>query len=796
MRRLRIAIFIMCCFFLSCAPQQKSTTQDPRIPERVAGISTADTKPEKLTEQSGQTQTQDSESFQKLEEFFGVLSPEITTEPDVRQEANSSHIVESLPDSPQMSFQIIESDIQAPPLNEGSEDFSSPEAVGSQDVGLNFDNADIHDVTKVVSEITGKSFIVDEDVEGTVTIYSEASLSPDQVFELFKSVLELNGLAITQIGEFYKIVKSEEAQKRYLAVDTKEIPAVEDRLVTQIVKLKYVRAKEVKDALAGLTPSEIIVYPDEEGSTLIITDLASNMRKLLAIIKEMDVSQYANQYVEIIPIEHANLQNLVEDLYQILAIPGEAGPVEQIVTQPAQPAEPAEPGQPEAPQETVATVVPPGTRTTLYPITRLNALMVSTNNPDVIALVKKWVNILDQPSARGEQDDTVTGQTHYVYPVKYAKAEELAPILAQIYAEGVQPLEIPQPDQQEQPDQEQPLQQQQQQQQQPSPQLMNNQEEPAPVFITEPTTNSLIIKATPTQYAQITKLLEKLDQRPLQVLIDVIIAEVSLTDSDVFGVRGMLESQGQMTIGGETNAVNATATTDLPVGEGGFNYMLTAPGRFLLQLQALAQESRVKVLSRPNILVRNNQEADIVIGDTIPIETVTEEDGETTRTVEYKDTGISLKVTPQINFEGDVVMKIIQEVSTPGEKAVTDLAPPINKTTTTTYVVTYDGHPLVIGGLINNQETKSVEGVPLLKDIPLLGKLFRYSDQTISRRELIILVTPQVVRTPEQGWNLTDDVLKKRVKRLEQLFNREETDPEKVKRFLRRQFYPQKEEVP
>jgi len=274
------------------------------------------------------------------------------------------------------------------------------------------------------------------------------------------------------------------------------------------------------------------------------------------------------------------------------------------------------------------------------------------------------------------------------------------------------------------------------------------------------------------------------------VLIDVIIADVLLTDSDVFGVKGMLQSEDQVTIGGETNAVGTTAQTEFAgiVGGDGFSYVVTAPGRFLAQLKALATESRVKVLSDPHILVRNNQKAKINIGDNIPIKTIKGTGDQTQESIEYKETGIILTVTPQINFEGDVVMDIIQEVSTVGTKESGATAPPINKTTAETYLVTQDGHPIVIGGLISTRDRNTDNGVPLLKDIPLLGRLFRYKEKQSERKELLILVTPRVVKTPEQGWALTDDVLQKRIKRLEGLFNREESDPEKVERFLKGQF--------
>ncbi len=693
-----------------------------------------------------------------------VEAPDSSAATSVVVDSIDAFIAQIPEDPPPALYQLRETDIHIPPLSEQPPEPEPLQPIGEQGIGLNFENADIHDVTKIVSEITGKSFIVDDGVVGSVTIYSESSLSPEQVFELFKSVLELNGLAITKVGNFYKIVQSEEARKRYLTVGS-QVGSITDDLVTQIVKLRYVTGKEVKAALESLIGSDIVIYPDENGNTLIITDLASNVRKLQEIIAEMDVSLYANRHVQIFPVEHADLQDLLADLNEILKVPGAADTLDQMASTPAETEPDTEAASGEA--ESIAPVVPPGTSTNLYAITRLNALLVSSNNSDVIRLVEKWINILDQPRIGEAVDDQETSneRMNKVYPVKYLKAEDLAPLLVKVYADTNQ------------------------QQQEAQPESVDAEEQP-PEFIENPSTNSLIIRSTPSQYAEILVLLEKLDQRPLQVLIDVIIAEVTLTDSDVFGVRGMLQGQDQLTIGGETNTVNATSETIFEgiSGGSGFNYAVAASGRFLAQIRALATESRVRVLSDPHILVRNNETATINIGDNIPITTVTGEGENVQETVEYLPTGIILTVTPQINLEGDVVMEIEQEVSSPGTKESGDLAPPINKTTAKTNLIAQDGSPLVIGGLMSSSGTTSQQGVPLLKDIPWLGRLFRFNESGNSRKELIILVMPRIVRTPEQGWNLTDDVLQKRVKQLEQLFNREETDSDKVKQFLRRQF--------
>ena len=307
-------------------------------------------------------------------------------------------------------------------------------------IGLNFDNADIYDVTKVVSEITGKSFIIDRDVAGTVTIFSEAPMTPDQIFDLYKTVLDLNGLAIVQVGQFYKIENQERASKDFLIEDSGTRLHQDDRLVTQIVKLKSIRAEDVKTALETLVPDgrEIVVYPDENGDTVIITDLASNVRKILAIIEQIDVSRYADQYFEIFPIIYADIEDLVNDLTQILSL-RETVPTIPAVSPPIEAPGVEEPiEEPIATSQPVSQIVPPGTRTRLYPVIRLNALVVSTNQADVIALVRKWIDILDQPSKVVQEEDPDTIRT-YVYPVQYHTAEELTPLLVEVYGSDQQP---------------------------------------------------------------------------------------------------------------------------------------------------------------------------------------------------------------------------------------------------------------------------------------------------------------------------------------------------------------------
>lgn len=779
MRHLRVILVIIGCVFLACAPQ-KSTTETQKVtPKQHVSEENPGTIAQQTDQQTGE------QSLKKLDEFLVDLPPEIIKEMDIpRLSETSSTVQESTPapqiapspDPAPVSFQV-----QITPTTT-KQPLSQHEIAKKHGVKLNFDNASIYDVTKVVSEITGKSFIIDQKVEdeGRVTIFSEDLLSPAQVFELYKSVLELNGLAMTQVGDFYKIVKVDDARKRYLPVDSGTLPKEEDRLITQIVKLKHVEAQKVKNALSPMTSANIIEFSDpEKGDTLIITDLASNVRKILAVIKEIDVSKYTGRYFEIFPIQHADIEDLVHDLGQILSLQETIAPTPTPTPTPS--VQQPQPEQPEAAQPTeqqdVSQLISPGTKTRLYPIKRLNALAVSTNNPEVISLVKKWVDILDQPSVEKYTEEPGEDEPiKHVYFVRYAKAEDLTPLLTQVYDERAQPEQEQQPEEQ-QPDQE----------------PAEIEEIPPPEFIAEPQTNSIIIIATERQYAEITQLLEKLDHRPLQVLIDVIIAEISLDDSETLGVRGLLIGQDQVTTGGETNSIEATAETVFdsvaPEGAEGFLYTVAAPGRFLAKLRALATKNKLKVLSDPHVMVRNNEQAVMNVGASIPIKRITGTGDDAREDVEYRDVGIILTVTPQITMDGDVVMDIKQEISAVGQEQFGDTgAASFTKREAHTIVVTQDGYPLVLGGLIQNRDEKNEAGVPLLKDLPFIGRLFRYNRKKNERSDLFILVTPRVIRTPGQGWVVTDDVLQRRVKKLEALFSREETDADKIKQYLQNNF--------
>ncbi len=806
MKRFQLMLCIVCSLFLACSSQTPNIKTQPEVQVKTQPDVPKQKEPEaqnvpgKPPQPIAQTEEAETgkTSLEKLEAFMDKIAPEVVQDVDVTDvpdivpqqqgfdlSAQISPLTEAQPPA-SFQVQVTPADTEQARLRR--------EMDSTQGVKLNFDNASVYDVTKVVSEITGKSFIIDREVEDDqyrVTIFSEELLLPDQVFELYKSALELNGLTVTQVGDFYKITSNTDAQKHYLPLDSGFEPTDEDRLITRIVKLRHVSAGEVKKALSTLVGDgkDIVEYPDENGNTLIIANTAANVRKILSIIREIDISRYIGQYFEIFPIRHAELNDLVNDLTQILSLQ------EDIVEAPSEIAPTQTPGTEEQPaqqaqsqQEETVSLVSPGTRTRLHPISRLNALAVSTNNAEVISLVRKWIDILDQPSV-AQSAVGLDDSPYHIYPVRYAKAGELTNLLVQVYDERSQSAE-----QEEQEGQEEQEEQEEQEGQEDVPAvtpLLGTQDASAPVFIPDEKTNSIIIKATNQQYADILTLLETLDQRPLQVLIDVIIAEITLADNETLGIRSMLFGQDQVSLAGETNTIETTSEIvfeGVTTGEG-FLYTINAPGRFLAELQALATENKLKVLSDPHVLVRNNEDAVINVGERIPIETTTVSGDDRTTSVRYEDTGIILTVTPQINIDGDVVMEIKQQINDVGEKQYGGTnAASFTTREATTIVVTQDGYPLVIGGLIQDRDEVIEKGVPLLKDIPWIGRLFRDTKKENRRTDLFILVTPHVIRTPGQGWNVTNNVLQDSIKDLEKLFNREETDSDKIKQFLRNRF--------
>ncbi|MBI4680420.1 MAG: hypothetical protein HY753_04220, partial [Nitrospirae bacterium] len=401
----------------------------------------------------------------------------------------------------------------------------------------------------------------------------------------------------------------------------------------------------------------------------------------------------------------------------------------------------------------------------ILPIERINSLIIFSASPSLLESVKKWVQKLDE--------EVTAGQNIFVYPIQNVKADTIANILKTVYTgEIVQKAKTPS----------QPVSQAGQPPQRPQPAAAKTEGTKVEIATFEPT-NSLVILAPPGIYKDMVDTIKKLDIYPHEVLIEVLIAEVTLTDTDKFGIQWSalqgvsIEGDSSFTgrvqsSSGSSDAPSLSATAPALAGAAaGISYVLFKPDRLIGMIHALASKGKVDVLSSPRLLVRNQEEASIEVGSDIPTSSSTTQTADTTTTstltqsIEYKTVGIKLKIKPSINDEKTVVLDIEQEVSdqlsnvTVGQAGYT--YPSFSTRKTKTSVVVPDKQTIVIGGIIKEKKDKSYQGIPLLSSIPLLGYFFRYTVDTNSKTELIIMLTPYVVATKTEADVITTEFMEK-----------------------------------
>ena len=603
---------------------------------------------------------------------------------------------------------------------------------------LNFDNADLRDVINTVSSITKENFILSPGLNAMITIHSSGKIPGSEVLSVFESILEVNNMALVKSGQFYKIVPGAAVKQKALEIKKgKDSEAVtsEDRPVTQIIPVEYVPVSELMPIFQPLISQFGSIIPNPRNNLLIINDMASNIKRILLVLKEIDVDAFQNTRMFFFQPKYSDAKTIADDLTGIVSALnlGREGGI------------------------------------AILPIERINSLIIFSASPSLLESVKKWVQRLDE--------EVATGQNIFVYPIQNVKADTIANILKTIYTgEIVQKAKTPS----------QPVSQPGQPPQRPQPvvQPATAKTEGTKVEITtfEPT-NSLVILAPPGIYKDMVDTIKKLDIYPHEVLIEVLIAEVTLTDTDKFGIQWSalqgvsIEGDSSFTgrvqsSSGSSDAPSLSATAPaLAGGAAGISYVLFKPDRLIGMIHALASKGKVDVLSSPRLLVRNQEEASIEVGSDIPTSSSTTQTADTTTTstltqsIEYKTVGIKLKIKPSINDEKTVVLDIEQEVSEQGSPVTVGQAgytyPSFSTRKTKTSVVVPDKQTIVIGGIIKEKKDKSYQGIPLLSSIPLLGYFFRYTVDTNSKTELIIMLTPYVVATKTEADVITTEFMEK-----------------------------------
>lgn len=574
---------------------------------------------------------------------------------------------------------------------------------------LNFTETDIRTViAAVLGDILDVPYFIDPSVQGTLSLQTSDKIGRGDLLTLFETVLRVQNFAIVDVSGTLHVVPIAQAPRRVTAM---RVPSPASRDLpgfgVQIVPLRFTNAVEMRQLLEPFAPPGGIVRVDEARSLLIIAGTRQELATMLQTIETFDVDWMAGMSTAMFHLNYVEAETLAKELLQIFA---------------------------DADSPIVG-------MTRLIPIPRLNAILAISSQKKYLEDMEQWVRRLDLGGAS-------PGRRIYVYHVENGRATDLASSLNAILGDDIA-SETEEPGYRQATDRERPTQAQagQTRQEQTAPAA-----EPESVLaqgglriVPDEENNALLILATPSEFGVIEAALIQMDVAPRQVLIEASLVEVALTDELRHGVQWFFQP-GENTIAlSESGA--ASPASQFP----GFSYVFTGVSNVRLVLNALESVTKINVLFSPKLMVLNNQSAVLQVGDQVPVPvqssvSVADPDAPIVNSIQFRDTGVILTVTPRINEGGLVLLDIEQEVSDVVETTTSGIdAPTIQQRRIASSVAVQDSDTIVLGGLIRETVTNGKTGVPFLRRVPLFGNAFGSRNKTLRRTELIAIITPRVV---------------------------------------------------
>ena len=642
--------------------------------------------------------------------------------------------------------------------------------LGGGSVTLNFVDADVKEVVSVLlGETLGLNYVVDPAVSGSVTARTAEPLNRSQVLGALESILAMAGAALVPQADVWAVRPLQQAEGQLAPAAATMVGARLPRgYALHIFPVDFASATELAESLQGFVAPGRQLVADPARNILMFTGPGVEAADLLSLVRTFDVDWMAGMSFGLFPLDVAKPEVVVEELSAIFQ------------------------------QQTDDT----GGLLEFIPIERMSAILVIAKNDRYLDRAKAWVERLD----RGEKFDQ---PQIYVYYVQNGRATDLSTVLREMFdatgptaeqptgggvSPGLPPRELsfagPAPGAsvaeagREDGGETAPAA---GQSDAYRPDFRLRPEAPGGAVggftgagaegasgikvIADAVNNALIFRATPADYRMIESALRKLDVAPLQVLLEATIAEVQLQDELRYGLQWFFNF-------GDFTALFSRAATGIvaPAFPGFALTFENSDARAVLD--ALSEITNVNVVSSPQLVVRDNQPARLNVGDQVPIPvrsavSTIDPDAPTVNEIEYRDTGVILEILPRISSSGLVSLDIIQEVSDVQTTTSSQIdAPTISKRTIQSSVAVQNGDTLVLGGLIRDREEDSVSGVPLLKDIPVLGEAFKSTDRVSGRTELLVLITPRVIGNRRQAREITEEV-RRRFKKVEELRARE-----------------------
>jgi general secretion pathway protein D len=645
--------------------------------------------------------------------------------------------------------------------------YSKRKAAGADgNVVLNLASVPLQQAAKtVLGDMIGVNYVLDPRVDGVISVQTTRPVSKAEALEMFQTALVPIGAVLVQSRGTYRIAPADQAATGAIATGGGPAESAIAGNGIRVVSLKYVSATEVARVLEPMVPKGAIVQADDARNILALKGSPAEIESMLDSISVFDVDVMKGMSFAVVPVKTPQPEKMVDELKAIFAAEKE-GPLKG--------------------------------RVRFIANTRLGAILVVTSQPSYLARAQTWIRRLDAKAAGSER------QLH-VYQVQNRPVAELATVLQSMFSNEMKVVKPPTrsvsprskqasfsgssakspgpggatPDMDQgaavglrgvspgndlqslqralnnEPETLTP------DSMEPSPSSNGSGGEPPLKIVADETKNSLLIMANERDYQRVLRVIQGLDVVASQVLIEAVIAEVTLNDKLQYGVQWHLSKKGTPTAS-FSNALTGGVASVFP----GFNYAVNAAS-IAATMSALNALTRVNVISTPSLMVLDNKTARLQIGDQVPITTQTATSTVTAQTaivnsITMQDTGVILSVTPRINESGRVQLEIEQEVSAVVKTTSSGIdSPTIQQRRVKTTVVVNDGEVLALGGMIQEQANKTSNQIPLLGDIPGLGAAFSNRGDQVQKTELVILITPKVVRDGTESRLVTEEYRRK-----------------------------------
>ena len=621
-----------------------------------------------------------------------------------------------------------------------------PELREAKHITLNFEGTELYDVITTFCELLKIDYVIEGNVEGKVTLQTFNKIPVEDLYSVLEQILALNNVAVVRSGNFYRFLQAPDAAKKPMSIHIGDDPNIPDkeRMIIQIIPLQHISVESMKKIISPLLTTNASFIEIPETNNLMMIEMAYNVRRIIKVVQALDIDKLASSDIQLYKLRNADSEVLVQELEEVFSSMGYKEAL--------------------------------GDSLSFLSLSRLNSVLVVNAFDKILPTIEFWINRLDQPISEGDVST-------FVYYVQNGDAIALAGLLNGIFQDqgesanttsntsvgstATTKIKANVSGAATTSTSTNPVVQ--------TTDGLSNDFEGEIIILPDPDTNSLIIRTSPRNYPAILALIDKLDLFPQQVLIEVLIVDLDIDESTAAGLEIAFQgSAGSTTVkGGSSSSTTKAGTLGTALGAGtasllaGGSFIIGDPGKLIAQLKLFASDSKTNILSNPILVTSDNKAATISITDEIPIEQeaqVPSGGGSVvTSTVEFRSVGIKLDITPKINADNYITLKISQEISSRG--ADVGNQPSFNTRLVNTEVVLKDNQVLVMGGLMQTTTTDTVSGIPILKDLPYIGKLFGSESTSLNKTELMIFITPHVISNSEDSEFVTRQ-FKKRLSNL------------------------------